>query len=103
MLNPVQKNMLQDDFEKFLKALQQKGSNLDFSLFGIYAGSILNFYVGSAVIAVEDKQEAALQLCHLFNAGLGRVISKSDLKEMAEAISQDTTLDYSVIQPVFGL
>lgn len=95
--------MLQDDFEKFLKALKQKGSNLDFSLFGIYTGSILNFYVGSAVIAVEDKQEAALQLCHLFNAGLGRVISKSDLKEMAEAISQDTTLDYSVIQPVFGL
>lgn len=95
--------MLQDDFEKFLNSLQQKGSNLDFSLFGIYAGSILNFYVGSAVIAVEDKQEAALQLCHLFNAGLGRVISKSDLKEMAEAISQDTTLDYSVIQPVFGL
>lgn len=95
--------MLQDDFEKFLNSLQQKGSNLDFSLFGIYAGSILNFYVGSAIIAVEDKQEAALQLCHLFNAGLGRAISKSDLKEMAEAISQDTTLDYSVIQPVFGL
>lgn len=95
--------MLQDDFEKFLKALHLKGGNLDFSLFGIYSGSILNFYVGSSVIAIEDKQEAALQLCDLFNAGLGKVISKADLKEMASAISQDTTLDYAVIQPVFGL
>ncbi|MEI5985610.1 MULTISPECIES: hypothetical protein [Sphingobacterium] len=102
MLTTTQKNMIQDDFEKFIKHLGAERRGLDFQLFGEYAGSILNFYVGSSLLSLAEKPEAALQLSKLFNAGMKNIISATDLQEIAEAISQDTTLNYSVIQPVFG-
>ncbi len=95
--------MIQNDFEKFFKSLSRKGKNLDFEIFGEYASSILNFYVGSALLTPQEKEAGANLLTQLFNAGLGNVISLSDLNEISNVIVQDPTLDYSLIQPVFDL
>jgi hypothetical protein len=103
MLTNTQIEMIQKDFEKYYKSLKTKGKSLDFELFGEYATSILNFYLGSSVLTISDKPEAAKILVNLFNAGLGNVINKEDQNEIALVIQQDNTLDYSVIQPIFEL
>ena len=95
--------MVQGDFEKYMKFHKANGRVLDFDLFGDYATSILNFYLGSSLLTHAEKPEAALLLVRLFNAGLGNVISKEDQKEIALVIQQDHSLDYTVIQPIFEL
>ncbi|GEM69596.1 hypothetical protein SMI01S_32020 [Sphingobacterium mizutaii NBRC 14946 = DSM 11724] len=103
MLTETQQDMINGDFEKFFKDLKSKGKTLDFELFGDYAASILNFYVGSSLLTNQEKAESALLLVRLFNAGLGNVISAADQQEIATVIQQDPTLNYSIIQPVFDL
>ncbi|WP_160366792.1 hypothetical protein [Sphingobacteruim zhuxiongii] len=101
MLTATQTNMIQGDFEKFLTFLRSQKRGLDFDVFGDYAGSVLNFYMGSSLIIPADKLEAAKELTNLFNAGLKNIISKEDVLEIAESIAQDTSLDYSILQPIF--
>ncbi len=101
MLTATQKNMLQGDFEKFLSHLRSQKKTLTFELFGDYAGSVLNFYLGSSLISPTEKLEAAQVLTGLFNAGLKNIISPTDLMEIAESIAQDTTLEYGVIRVIF--
>jgi len=101
MLTKTQTEMIQGDFEKFFKSLKAKGKILDFELFGEYATSILNFYIGSSLLTLNEKTEAAKKLVNLFNAGLGNVISQADQNEIANVIQQDPTLDYTIIQAVF--
>lgn len=103
MLTQIQQDMIRGDFEKFLNSLRSKKRSIDFDLFGEYAVSILNFYVGSSLLTIQEKSDAADILVRLFNAGLGNRISHSDLKEIAASVIQDPTLDYSIIQPVFDL
>lgn len=102
MLTATQMNMLQGDFEKFLSHLRSQKKSLSFELFGDYAGSVLNFYLGSSLINPAEKLEAAQVLTGLFNAGLKNIISPQDLMEIAESIAQDTTLEYGVIQAIFS-
>ncbi len=101
MLTATQINMIQGDFEKFLTFLRSQKRVLDFDVFGEYAGSVLNFYLGSALIISADKVEAAKVLTNLFNMGLKNIISKEDVLEIAESIAQDTSLDYTILQPIF--
>ena len=94
--------MIQGDFEKFFKSLEKQHKILDFELFGVYGASILNFYVGSSLINNQQKNEASQYLSTLFNAGLGNVITKEDLLEISATIYKDPTIDYSIINVVFG-
>ena len=103
MLSNTQNDMIKRDFEKYFKSLNTQGLKLDFELFGEYATSVLNFYLGGGLMNPHDKPEAAKILVRLFNAGLGNVISDSDQKEIAKVIHQDNTLDYSKIQAIFDL
>lgn len=93
--------MIQSDFEKFFRSLQKQNKILDFELFGKYGSSILNFYVGSSLLNVQQKSEASHYLCGLFNAGLGNIISTNDLMEISDVIFKDQTLDYGIINSVF--
>jgi len=93
--------MIQSDFEKFFKSLHKQNKTLDFELFGKYGASILNFYVGSSLLNVQQKLEASQYLCALFNAGLGNIISADDLMEISDLIFKDQTLDYGIINSVF--
>lgn len=103
MLTEKQQDMIKGDFEKYFKDLKSKRKALDFELFGDYAASILNFYIGSSLLNIHEKEEGALFLIRLFNAGLGNVISDADQQEIAKVIQQDPTLNYAIIQPVFDL
>lgn len=102
MLTKSQIEMIEGDFEKFFKDVKSKGNTFDFDLFGEYAISILNFYVGSSLLTLPHKKDGALTLVRLFNAGLGNIITPEDQQEIAEAIQQDPTLNYALIQPVFN-
>ena len=103
MLTEKQQDMIKGDFEKYFKDLKSKRMTLDFELFGDYAASILNFYIGSSLLNIHEKEDGALFLIRLFNAGLGNVISAADQQEIAKVIQQDPTLNYAIIQPVFDL
>lgn len=94
--------MIQGDFEKFFKSIQKQNRTFDFELFGLYGASILNFYVGSSLITNQQKSEASQHLCTLFNAGLGNIITKDDLVEISTTLVKDPTIDYSIINLVFG-
>ncbi len=93
--------MIQSDFEKFVKYQMKAFGSFDFQRFGHYAASILNFYVGSSLLLLEEKLDAAWFLTTLYNKGMRNRISDEDMREMAAIFSKDPTLDYSVIQPVF--
>ncbi len=103
MLESLQIKMIQDDFEKFILDLKNKNKPLDFELFTRFSSSLLNFYMGSNLLLQIDKMEATKLLCRLFNAGFKNRISVEDIQQLEEFILQDPSLDYSLLQPVFGL
>lgn len=95
------KETLRSDFEKMMRHSLQKSGEFGFYIFGDYAVSVLNFYVGSSILLPEDKHEAALFLANLYNAGVRNRISQKDLHEIAEVVAGDPTLNYQVIAPIF--
>ncbi|MFZ4260598.1 hypothetical protein ACFRAE_01040 [Sphingobacterium sp. HJSM2_6] len=103
MLENTQKKMIQDDFEKFILDLKSKNRPLDFELFTKFSSSLLNFYMGSNLLLPVDKLEATKLLCRLFNAGFKNSITNADIQQLEQFILQDPSLDYSLLQPVFGL
>ena len=96
------KETLRSDFEKMMRYCIQTGGDFGFNLFGEYAVSALNFYVGSSILTISEKHEAALFLATLYNAGIRNVISDKDLQEIADVIAQDATLNYQLLTPTFN-
>lgn len=96
------KEILKSDFEKYMRFAVQSGTGFGFDIFGEYAVSVLNFYVGSAILTYENKLQASLYLLELYNKGLGGIITEEDREELARAFAQDPTLDYGVLKPIFG-
>lgn len=90
------------DFEKMIAYLRAEKKPFGLPVFGEYACSVLNFYVGSKLISLADKKNAALYICDLYNAGIKNSIVKEDLVEIAAVIASDPTLDYQVINPIFS-
>ena len=96
------KDTIKRDFERFTKYSIAKGNAVGFELFGDYAVSALNFYVGSNVFPLSEKLEAAFYLTQLFNTGMGNRISAEDMQEISIALTEDATLDYSILKPIFN-
>jgi hypothetical protein len=96
------KEILKSDFEKYMRFAVQSTTGFGFDVFGEYAVSVLNFYVGSAILNYQNKIEGSLYLLELYNIGIGGVITKEDREELAQVFAQDPTLDYSVLKPIFG-
>lgn len=96
------KETLRSDFEKMMRYCIQTNGDFGFNLFGEYAVSALNFYVGSSILTISQKREAALFLANLYNAGIRNVISDKDLQEIADVIAQDATLNYQLLAPLFN-
>lgn len=96
------KETLRSDFEKMMRYCIQTNGDFGFNLFGEYAVSALNFYVGSSILTISEKHEAALFLANLYNAGIRNVISDKDLQEIADVIAQDATLNYQLLAPLFN-
>lgn len=95
------KETLRSDFEKMMRHTLQKNGDFGFHLFGDFAVSALNFYVGSSILTPQEKREAALFLATLYNAGIKNAIDPADLNEIADVLAQDSTLNYQVIAPIF--
>jgi hypothetical protein len=95
------KEILKSDFEKYMRFAVKSSAGFGFDVFGEYAVSVLNFYVGSAILTYENKLEGSLYLIELYNAGLGGIMTLEDREELARVFAYDPTLDYGVIKPIF--
>ncbi|WP_286752000.1 MULTISPECIES: hypothetical protein [Sphingobacterium] len=96
------KDTLRSDFEKMMLYCLQKNGDFGFNLFGEYAVSVLNFYVGSSILPLNEKREAAFFLTNLYNAGIRNAITPEDIEEIADVLSQDKTLNYQLLAPIFN-
>ncbi|PRD47135.1 hypothetical protein [Sphingobacterium haloxyli] len=98
-----QNEMIVQDFEKYMRDTLQR--NIPFTLenFTAFATSLINFYGGSNLISTSERREAALVLVRSFNAGVGNRITQEDLGQIADLIISDSTIDYSLLNPIFSL
>lgn len=101
VMKDTTKETLRSDFEKMMRHALQKNGDFGFHIFGDYAASVLNFYVGSSILGLAEKRDAALFLASLYNAGIKNVINQQDLQEIADVLAQDPTLNYQVLAPIF--
>ncbi len=97
-----QRDMAISDFEKYMRFALQHKQGFTLEKFVTFAISLINFYQGSNLISEGDRGDIALIISQSFNAGIGNRISSDDLKEIAELIISDSTIDYSVLNPIFG-
>lgn len=95
------KDTLRSDFEKMMRYCLQKNGDFGFNVFGDYAVSVLNFYVGSSILPLNEKRAGALFLVNLYNAGIRNAITPEDVEEIADVLTQDKTLNYPLLAPIF--
>lgn len=101
MITNQHEAMIQGDFEKYMHHLREEKHNFDFEAFGAFATSLLNFYIGSSSITLSEKHDASLYLIKLYNLGIGNIIDQEDIQILSKLITEDATLDYSVLKPIF--
>ncbi|WP_270090622.1 hypothetical protein [Sphingobacterium sp. SYP-B4668] len=100
-MNDSIKDTLKTDFQKFMTYCLGTNGGFGFEEFGDYTTSVLNFYVGSSVLKISEKEAAAYYLCQLYNQGIQNVMSRSDMEELAHELAGDPTLEYAVLRPIF--
>lgn len=96
-----QKEMIVQDFEKYMRYTLQHNMPFTLERFATFATSLINFYQGSDLIPPIARKETALILSRSFNAGIGNRITRDDLEQIANLIISDSTIDYSVLNPIF--
>ncbi|PRD56369.1 hypothetical protein [Sphingobacterium gobiense] len=97
-----QKQMIVQDFEKYMRYTLQRNIPFTLESFAAFATSLINFYGGSNLIATSERREAALILVGSFNAGVGNRITQEDLNQIADLIVSESTIDYSILNPIFS-
>jgi hypothetical protein len=93
---------LASDFERYMFKFYTKYQRFSIEDFGKFASSILNYNVQNHLIDPKIKREYAYFLTTLYNKGIGNRISEEHLQVIAEAISSDSSVDFTVIQELFG-
>ncbi|MBD1421403.1 hypothetical protein [Sphingobacterium chuzhouense] len=96
-----QKEMIVRDFEKYMQHTSQRNIPFTLESFAAFATSLINFYNGSNLISIPERKETALLLSNSFNAGMGNRITQEDLNQIADLIISDSTIDYSILNPIF--
>lgn len=96
-----QEEMIVRDFEKYMRYTLQHNTPFTLESFVTFATSLINFYNGSNLISSIERKETALILGRSFNAGIGNRITPEDLHQIAELIISDSTIDYSILNPIF--
>lgn len=97
-----QKEMIVQDFEKYMRYTLQHNIPFTLESFAAFAISLVNFYRGSNLISPTERRETALILSRSFNAGIGNRITQEDLEQITDLIISDATIDYSVLNPIFS-
>lgn len=93
---------LEGDFERYMLKFYTKYQRFSIEDFGNFASSILNYNVQNHLIDPNIKKEYAYFLTTLYNKGIGNRITEEHLQVIAEAISSDSSVDFTVIQGLFG-
>ncbi|GHE23268.1 hypothetical protein [Sphingobacterium griseoflavum] len=101
-MTPQQRDMAIGDFEKYMRYAVKQNEGFTLENFIFFSTSLINFYQGSDLISHADRRDIALILSQSFNAGLGNRITPDDLHEIAQLIISDSSIDYSVLNPIFG-
>ncbi len=97
-----QQDMAIADFEKYMRFTLQHKQGFTLENFIFFATSLINFYQGSNLIGEADRIDIALILSRSFNAGISNRITNDDLHEIVHLIISDSTIDYSILNPIFG-
>ncbi|HLS37845.1 MAG TPA: hypothetical protein VK023_06190 [Sphingobacterium bovisgrunnientis] len=93
---------LESDFERYMFKFYTKYQRFSIEDFGKFASSILNYNVQNHLIDQKIKKEYAYFLTTLYNKGIGKRITEEHLQVIAESISSDSSVDFTVIQELFG-
>ena len=94
--------MIIGDFEKYMHHVLLQKRPFTLETFVSFATSLTNFYSGSQLIDTAERKDTALILSKSFNKGMGNRITDADLDQLSELIISDPTLDYSILNPIFG-
>jgi len=93
---------LEGDFERYMFKFYTKYQRFSIEDFGKFASSVINYNVQNHLIDPKIKKEYAYFLTALYNKGIGNRITEEHLQSIAEAISSDSSVDFTVIQELFG-
>lgn len=93
---------LEKDFETYMLKFYTKHQRFSIEDFGNFASSIINYNVQNHAIDPKIKKEYAYFLTSLYNKGIGNRITEEHLQTIAEAISSDSSVNFAVIQELFG-
>lgn len=102
MINFEIQKQLESDFEKYMLSFYAKHNRFSLEDFGAFATTVLNFNVQNHRIDPKIKQEYAYYLTTLYNKGIGNRITEEHLQSISSVIASDTTVDYAVIQELYG-
>lgn len=101
-MTTAQQEMITQDFERYIAYVVKQQISFDFPAFLTFSSSLLNFYIGSSLLKVPEKEAAGLFLGNLYNKGLGNRISDEDISSLALLITEDPHIDYAIIQAIFN-
>lgn len=101
MISQKIQDIIRSDFEKWLRFNIDAATPIGLNSFVSFGISLLNFYVGSKVLDVDQKTPAARYLCELFNGGLKSKIEMGDLHHISMLIADAEELDYQQIAAVY--
>jgi len=93
---------LEGDFERYMFKFYTKYQRFSIDDFGKFASSIINYNVQNHLIDPKIKKEYAYFLTTLYNKGIGNRITEEHLQVIAKAVSSDSSVDFAVIQELFG-
>lgn len=93
---------LKKDFEKYMLSFYNEFKRFSLEDFGLFATTVVNYYINNKAIPLENRQDAAYFLTSLYNKGIGSRITEEHLQQISKAIASDFTIDFTVVQRVFG-
>ena len=96
------KQQLEGDFETYMFKFYNEFKHFRLEDFSNFSTTLLNYYVNNKVIAMEDKKESAYYLTTLFNKGMGNRITEEHVHLIAQTISADYTIDFTVVKRLVG-
>lgn len=93
---------LEKDFEAYMFKFYNEFKRFSMEDFAAFSSTLLNYYVNNKVIDLEYKQEAAYFLTTLFNKGIGNRITEEHLQIIAQTITSDYNIDFTVVNRIFS-
>ena len=102
MMDYTISKQLEQDFERYMMSFYAKFKRFSIEDFGKFATTLLNYNIQNHQIGIKMKQQYAYFLTTLFNRGIGNRITEEHLQEIANVIAADSSVDFAIIQELFG-